>query len=85
MEIKTYGLGHDSDFIDSVTTLSAENLRNLRTERNKLLADCDWTQLSDVPTETKTIWQTYRQSLRDMPQNYGSLDSAEGNWPTKPE
>jgi hypothetical protein len=85
MEIKTYGLGHDSDFFDSVTTVAAENLRNLRTERNKLLVDCDWTQLDDVPTEIKTTWQTYRQALRDIPQNYSSLDSAEENWPTKPE
>ena len=38
----------------------------IRDFRNNLLLECDWTQLSDIPSETKTLWQTYRQELRDI-------------------
>jgi hypothetical protein len=37
----------------------------IRTERNKLLADCDWTQLPDAPADA-AAWATYRQALRDV-------------------
>ena len=37
----------------------------VRAERNKLLADCDWTQLPDAPVDA-AAWATYRQSLRDI-------------------
>jgi hypothetical protein len=37
----------------------------IRAERNKLLADCDWTQLPDASADAAT-WATYRQELRDI-------------------
>ena len=37
----------------------------IRAERNKLLADCDWTQLPDVSVDA-AAWATYRQALRDV-------------------
>ena len=39
--------------------------------RNFLLMDSDWTQLGDAPltAEQKTLWQTDRQKLRDIPQD----------------
>ena len=39
--------------------------------RNYQLMDSDWTQLGDAPltAEQKTLWQTYRQKLRDIPQD----------------
>ena len=39
--------------------------------RTFLLMDSDWTQLGDAPltAEQKTLWQTYRQKLRDIPQD----------------
>lgn len=41
----------------------------LKSQRNALLASCDWTQLADSPltTEKKAEWSTYRQALRDFP------------------
>ena len=38
--------------------------------RNFLLMDSDWTQLGDAPlsAEEKAKWVTYRQKLRDIPQ-----------------
>jgi hypothetical protein len=37
----------------------------VRAERNKLLADCDWTQLPDASADA-AAWATYRQALRDI-------------------
>jgi hypothetical protein len=41
----------------------------LRENRNKLLAESDWTQMPDSPLTDaqKQAWATYRQSLRDLP------------------
>ena len=41
---------------------------SIRADRNRRLADCDWTQLSDAPlTNVQTSqWALYRQSLRDI-------------------
>lgn len=43
----------------------------LRRKRDKMLADCDWTQLSDcqLSVDDKADWASYRQYLRDLPQN----------------
>jgi len=38
---------------------------SVRAQRNRLLADCDWTQLADS-TADKAAWATYRQALRDI-------------------
>ncbi len=70
---------------------AAESMRLLRKERNSLLNKTDWTQNDDVPTETQTKWQTYRQQLRDLPATASpTLDSdynlnfSSVNWPTEP-
>jgi hypothetical protein len=56
----------------------------LRADRNKLLAECDWTQAADTPLteQKKTEWATYRQALRDLPAN--TTDPRNPTWPTKP-
>jgi hypothetical protein len=46
-------------------TKDAEQSASIRTSRNDKLASCDWTQLADS-TADKTVWATYRQSLRDV-------------------
>ena len=62
----------------------ASNWERLRTERNTLLTETDWTQYNDSPLtdEVKTTWVTYRQELRDFPE---SADPADPTWPTPPE
>ena len=49
----------------------------VRIERNTLLTESDWTQMSDSPLtdSKKTEWATYRQSLRDLPSNNSSATS----------
>ena len=49
--------------------------------RNEMLLECDWTQLLDIPTETKELWQPYRQSLRDITSQSNPFNIV---WPDKP-
>lgn len=70
---------------------AAEPMRLLRYHRDNLLFDSDWTQYPDVPDETKTKWQAYRQSLRDLPASADpkldskyNLDMTSVSWPVKP-
>lgn len=44
-----------------------------RTLRNDMLAASDWTQTVDNPTGNAAAWATYRQQLRDAPE--------QANWP----
>lgn len=55
-----------------------------RQQRDRLLRECDWTVLSDVPLAEadRTAWQTYRQSLRDVPGQAGFPTTI--TWPTVP-
>lgn len=53
----------------------------LRTMRNALLAQSDWTVLADTPTNT-AAWKAYRQALRDLPDN--TADPVNPVWPTPP-
>lgn len=56
----------------------------VRQERNKLLADSDWTQTSDngLSAEKKQAWATYRQELRDITLQSGFPTDVV--FPTKP-
>jgi len=63
-------------------TLVPLNSQEIRDLRDRLLAESDWTQVSDAPTD-KLAWASYRQSLRDIPQQKGFPDNV--IWPEKPE
>jgi len=56
----------------------------LRNIRNISLKSCDFTQLADAPltAEKKTEWLSYRQALRDLPQN--TVNPFDVTWPTQP-
>ena len=55
----------------------------LRKRRNELLQQSDWTQLPDVPIETREQWAAYRQALRDVTQQPGFPNDVE--WPEPPQ
>lgn len=52
----------------------------IRQERNRLLAECDWTQISDA-TADKDAWAVYRQALRDITTQTDPINIV---WPEKP-
>ena len=51
--------------------IMSEEEKVLRWQREILLKESDWTQMPDSPlTESKKAeWATYRQVLRDLPEN----------------
>jgi len=53
----------------------------IRTKRDSLLAESDWTQVADAPVD-QTAWATYRQALRDIPTQSGFPNNV--TWPTEP-
>jgi hypothetical protein len=56
-------------------------------KRNALLLESDWTQFADSPLtdKKKAEWATYRQALRDLPQEYpNAISNDDIIWPTKP-
>lgn len=58
--------------------LAQNTVRGLR---NGLLSSSDWTQVADAPVD-KAAWATYRQALRDIPQQEGFPDNVV--WPVAP-
>ncbi len=56
----------------------------IRGQRNSLLRQSDWTQISDTPLDAdqQTAWKTYRQTLRDIPDIFNTPDSVK--WPESP-
>lgn len=66
-----------------ITVVSLEYCQaSVRQLRDALLTACDWTQLPDVPLETKAAWAIYRQLLRDIPNQSGFPLTV--NWPNAP-
>ena len=63
-------------------TLDATTAANYRNTRNTLLADTDWTAMSDVTMADNM--KTYRQALRDLPTHSNWPNLADDDWPTKP-
>ena len=56
---------------------------NLRSKRNRLLAETDFYALSDVTMSDDM--KTYRQELRDLPEGKDTVEKCNNvTWPTKP-
>ena len=61
--------------------IDAKAAETARADRNKRLADTDWTQLADSSADA-TAWATYRTALRDLPSTDGFPHNI--TWPTEP-
>jgi hypothetical protein len=48
----------------------ASKAAQVRAQRDRLLSGSDWTQVADAPVD-KVVWATYRQALRDLPEQEG--------------
>jgi hypothetical protein len=84
----------------NAVTPTVESVSNtIKKERNFRIATTDWTQLPDIPQSTRDLWESYRQTLRDIPQQEGfpwydivvletdsgySVDISKAPWPAKP-
>ena len=84
--VVTHRLYTQADY-DAITQMRIDIIptwKNIRAERDSLISSCDWTQISDTPlsTSVKASWATYRQSLRDITDDYST--PADVVWPTAP-
>ena len=75
-------------FTDAQTLLTeliaGEPLRQLRVERDRLLAESDWWASSDLTMSAKR--KNYRQALRDLPKGLTTEELVKNvTWPTKPK
>ncbi len=65
----------------------ADEWTQIRRERDRLLANSDWTQGGDTPLASakKTAWATYRTKLRDVPKDQKDKTTyASITWPSEP-
>ena len=56
---------------------------DIRTKRDQLIKDSDWTALPDA-TVNQAAWAQYRQILRDLPQTYAATGPESVVWPEPP-
>lgn len=66
---------------EQITERTNAQAESVREERNRRLADCDWTQLPDSPVD-RAPWEVYRQALRDISSQQGFPWTV--TWPTQP-
>lgn len=61
-----------------------ELAKEARAQRDKLLAETDWTQVLDAPisAESREAYRVYRQALRDVPEQEGFPERVQ--WPVEP-
>ena len=64
------------------TRLNAETAGIVRSKRNQLLAEVDWTAASDLTMSSAMT--NYRQALRDIPAHEDFPTLADSDWPSKP-
>jgi hypothetical protein len=60
------------------------DMNMVRGQRDGMLGAADWTQLGDATLGDHTAeeWRTYRQALKDIPQNYTRVSTVV--WPEDP-
>jgi len=56
-------------------------IERMRSHRDRLLAESDWTQLPDAPVD-RDAWADYRQALRDFPSSWTPAPTV--TFPDKP-
>ena len=61
---------------------SLKSWQDILNTRDKFLTDSDWRELSNYPGTDQAAWTTYRQKLRDLPQDYSNV--ADVVFPTEP-
>ena len=69
---------------DELAARNDSQWAKVRSDRNKRLASCDWTQLVDTPISNieQADWATYRQALRDITEQ---ADPFNITWPEEPK
>ena len=64
------------------TRIDEQVATSVREQRDRLLAETDWTQSRDVTLDNDADWTAYRQALRDITSQEGFPHNV--TWPEKP-
>jgi hypothetical protein len=67
---------------EQVADRDAAKGKEVRSKRDKMIADTDWMALSDNTLTAE--WATYRQALRDITDHVNFPYLADEDWPVKP-
>jgi hypothetical protein len=78
-EDAVYGTWQQTDIREEI---QETRIRQIRNERDELLEESDYAVLPDAPVTDVEEWKTYRQALRDIPQQPGFPNDID--WPKKP-
>jgi len=78
-EDAVYGTWQQTDVLDRINEAKAKGIRE---QRDALLDESDFAVLADSPVSNVEDWKTYRQALRDVPQQEGFPQ--EVVWPNPP-
>jgi|TARA_R110002124_G_scaffold188919_2_gene356166 hypothetical protein len=75
---------HLASEAEAAIAIAANRIVTERNERNILLAESDWTRMDDngLSVSDKEAWATYRQALRNLPDQEGF--PYEVTYPTRP-
>ena len=70
--------------LDAQAEAADLDMSHVRGQRNSMLSASDWTQIGDATLGDHTAeeWRTYRQALKDIPQNHTRV--SEVVWPNDP-
>ena len=85
-----YRIGQENDLERALSASFSQsailNWTKVSMMRNFLLMDSDWTQVGDAPisAEEKAKWVTYRQKLRDIPQDQKEIAANSVVFPITP-
>ena len=65
--------------------LDADAAKSVRTQRDKLLSECDWVVVmhTEKGTNIPLEWEVYRQALRDITNHVNFPHLNEADWPVK--
>ena len=64
---------------DEITANKASSLAQIRSQRNQLLNDTDWSQVTDS-TANKSAYASYRVDLRNVPQKIANDNADPRTW-----
>jgi len=86
------GFGYTEDQVTITPEIESranyiDTLMGIREARTNLLKDSDWTQSLDSPLSDndKELWKTYRQALRDCPNELIEGEEDVFEFPTRPD
>lgn len=78
-----HALWTGTEFVFNQQKVTDANFSILRSIRDRLLSESDWTTMAPISSDKKTKWEVYRQQLRDLPAN--TPDPENPTWPTPPQ